>query len=140
MKKNKRLKIFVMLFFSIGLINSYILIMKNEPYDLSRTYGFVEYTHGSNELVLRSGEKVFLWGVSSLTRDDPKYRDASMFLTHKISEQNVSILKISGSNDKEPFAKVFLSDGSDVSNIMIERGLLYEDCNVTKGFYGTCIN
>ncbi len=90
MKKNKRLKIFVMLFFSIGLINSYILIVKNEPYDLSRTYGFVEYTRGSN--------------------------------------------------DKEPFAKVFLSDGSDVSNIMIERGLLYEDCNVTKGFYGTCVN
>ncbi len=139
MKKDKSfLKLFVFVFFVSGISGAYILISKDAPYDPIKTYDFVEYTQGTNALILRSGKRIFLWGIKPLDKKERNYREVSLYLNHKVAEKNVSFLEMDKENQQVVLAKAFLSDGRDISRLMIQKGWVKEDCIITKGSYGTC--
>lgn len=128
----------LVIFLLSGILSAIILLKKDGPYDPEKNYDFVEYTKGSNKLVMRSGVEIILWGVITSSKGDTNYSKASRLLMHTVSEQNISYKEVVQNSDNFVVAKAFLRDGSDVSKILIEQGALMEDCGVTKGIYGTC--
>lgn len=131
--KNKSAYI-ITAFILTGLIGGFFLISQDEPHKPERTYDFVEYTQAPNILVFGSGKKIQLWGIN--TKSETLSDNLSKKIEYMVSEQNVSYVIVNKMQTAS--AKVFLSDGTDVSQKLINEGLVTENCTETKGIYGTC--
>jgi endonuclease YncB( thermonuclease family) len=103
-------------------------------------HGLVDHVVDGDTIRLRGYDfNIRLWGINAPERGQPGYNEATAALNGFVAGQSIRCMMISADSKWGRFVgQCFLPDKRDVSRLMIESRLATEECQYSKGYYGTC--
>jgi endonuclease YncB( thermonuclease family) len=110
------------------------------PLEAKRRHATVAYVIDGDTLVLEGVKQpIRLWGVDAAEQhDSDSFKAARLELVRLVMHKRVSYIEIDTDRYKRIVARVFLQDGREVNQLMLDAGQVTEVCRFSGGFYGHC--
>lgn len=122
---------------AVAIAIGFAMKERNAPLEPKRQHGTVGYVFDGDTVRLRGGQesRLRLWGVDAPEKDETGFYEAKIALERIALNRKITFIEIDRDRYGRTVARVFLSDGREVNQMMIESGTAKEYRRFSKGFY-----